>query len=80
MEQFGMKPEKVRKARVRGDNEALSRLGRAGGKATAEKRAKERSERETVDEVNAAEAEASAAEAAAERHDELLPEDDNNWP
>ena len=69
-------PRKVREARIEGDREALSAMGRAGARVAAMKRAQEAEEKEVLSEIKNEEAQAAAEQAAAERRDDLIPEED----
>jgi hypothetical protein len=49
------RPKKIERARKQGDIEALSRMGRAGGFATAEVKRKKKIRAETLEEIRAEE-------------------------
>jgi hypothetical protein len=73
------KPKRVETEVFADNRERLSAMGRAGAKATNEKKRKEQEERDIVEDIarrQREEAEADARQMAEDRGDDLIPEDD----
>ena len=71
-----MKPERVTRARVTGNVEALSAMGKKGAEVTKMKKDREQEISQVLEERQQEIAEAGAAQMAEERRDDLIPEDD----
>ena len=71
-----MKPERVTRARVAGDVEALSAMGRKGAEVKKMRQDHEKEVSQIHEEHKREIAEAGAAQMAEERRDDLIPEDD----
>lgn len=70
------KPEQVRRAQLAGDHDALSKMGRKGSKASAEKRRLNREHRQQERDLRAAMLAEDLERAQQERNENITPEGD----